>query len=136
MIFRDMAAGRRLPLVEKQLNILGELQDWVLMLMMAQDDMDSGDLRRISETVTSMTGSLNALLGVQALVPEGKEDGCRSSSCRTPGRLNRQACEPKVPASRLLDLLTTGPVVLFGLGHLFGVRLRPSRRRKALCRNK
>jgi hypothetical protein len=65
-VFREMATERRMPMVLKQLEAIEKLQDKVLDYM----DLEGGgatsqDLRRLSETLTSLTGSISALLGVK-----------------------------------------------------------------------
>ncbi len=66
ILFREMATERRMPMVLKQLEAIEKLQDKVLDYMDCEGGgQTSQDLRRLSETLTSLTGSISALLGVK-----------------------------------------------------------------------
>jgi len=77
IMFREAAVEKRLPLVMKQLEIVEKLQN-IILLALEEGGLDAGshELRRISETVTSITGTLNSLLGIKdALEVEKKDRG-------------------------------------------------------------
>lgn len=66
MAYREAAAEKRLPMVERQLELLETLQMRLLAAMDDYDAMsDTRELRRVAETITGITASLNSLLGVQ-----------------------------------------------------------------------
>jgi DNA repair exonuclease SbcCD ATPase subunit len=66
MAYREAAAERRLPMVNRQLELLETLQKRLLGAMDDYDAMsDTRELRRVAETITGITASLNSLLGVQ-----------------------------------------------------------------------
>jgi len=75
--YREMASEKRLPMVERQLEIVEKLQAQILLFLdsgLASES--SAELRRLSETVTSVTGTLHNLLGVkEALTTEKSKNG-------------------------------------------------------------
>lgn len=74
--YREMASQRRLPLVERQLEVVEKLQTRILMSLDECEDNDSRELRRMSETINSVTATLHNLLGIkEALTTEKKSDG-------------------------------------------------------------
>lgn len=66
-LFREEISQRRLPMVNTQLEIVEKLQERVLLLLDSYGHKvaDSVELRRLSETLSSITASMNALLGIK-----------------------------------------------------------------------
>lgn len=76
-IYREEASKRRLPIVNTQLQIVEKLQGLILTYMAEAEDsgnpVASSELRRLSETLASVTGSINALLGIKEALNEGQK---------------------------------------------------------------
>ena len=73
-LYREVASEKRLPMVNTQLQIIEALQTQILGFLRENDGMGSQELRRMSETLASVTGSINALLGIKEALQDGQKN--------------------------------------------------------------